>query len=118
MRMLVLGAGRMGLGAVHDLAKQHDVDGVTVADVNFDRAKQVAARVGSPKVKAVHFNVVDDVQGIAEQMHGHAATISCVNYWYNELLAQAAIAAGSHFCDLGGNNTVVDAELALDADAK
>src|SRR5205814_9436056 len=40
------------------------------------------------------------------------------NYWHNELLARAAIDAGANFCDLGGNNSVVDAELALDAEAK
>ena len=51
-------------------------------------------------------------------MRGHAAAISCVNYWYNEMLARAAIQAGTNFCDLGGNNSVVDAELALDAEAK
>jgi lysine 6-dehydrogenase len=118
MKMLVLGAGRMGLGAVHDLAKQDDVDVVTVADVVYERAQTIAARVGSPKVKPVHFDAASGVEGVAQQMQGHAATISCVNYWYNELLAKAAIMAGSHFCDLGGNNTVVDAELALDAEAK
>ena len=35
MRMLVLGAGRMGLGAVHDLASQPDVEEVTVADAEY-----------------------------------------------------------------------------------
>jgi lysine 6-dehydrogenase len=51
-------------------------------------------------------------------MNGHAAAISCVNYWLNERLARAAIDSGTHFCDLGGNNDVVDAELALDAEAR
>jgi lysine 6-dehydrogenase len=41
-----------------------------------------------------------------------------VNYWLNERLARASIEAGTHFCDLGGNNDVVDAELALDAEAR
>ena len=42
MKMLVLGAGRMGLGAVHDLAAQKDVSEVTVADVDALRARDVA----------------------------------------------------------------------------
>jgi lysine 6-dehydrogenase len=41
-----------------------------------------------------------------------------VNYWLNEKLAHAAIEAGTNFCDLGGNNDIVDAELALDAEAR
>lgn len=115
--MLVLGAGRMGLGAVHDLAQQDDVDVVTVADMSAERAQFIATRVGSPKVKPVHLDVKDQ-NAVVDLMRGHASTISCVNYWLNEQLARAAIAAGSNFCDLGGNNTVVDAELALDAEAK
>jgi len=51
-------------------------------------------------------------------MQGHDAVISCVNYWYNESLSRAAIEARASFCDLGGNNYVVDAQLALNAEAE
>jgi len=115
MKMLVLGAGRMGYGAVFDLARQPDVERVTVADAVLDRARHMATL--SPKVEAVQLDVSDD-DAVVDLMRGHASAISCVNYWYNEKLARAAIAAGTNFCDLGGNNTVVDAELALDAEAK
>ena len=117
MKMLVLGAGRMGLGAVHDLAAQPDVTEVTVADYEASRAQDVAARVGSPKVRAAQIDCNDHAAVVA-LMRGHASAISCVNYWLNERLARAAIEAGTNFCDLGGNNDVVDAELALDASAK
>ncbi|HKS25221.1 MAG TPA: saccharopine dehydrogenase C-terminal domain-containing protein [Thermoanaerobaculia bacterium] len=114
-KILVLGAGRMGYGAAFDLARQADVEQVTVADAMLDRAEHVAAL--SPKIRPVHLDVSDDAT-VTELMRGHASAISCVNYWYNEKLARAAIAAGTNFCDLGGNNTVVDAELALDAEAR
>src|ERR671929_171339 len=78
MRVLVLGAGRMGLGAAYDLA--HNSEGV-------------------------------------ESVRGHDAAISCVTYFHNLSLARAAVEARTNFCDLGGNNTVVDAELALDGEA-
>src|SRR2546423_247523 len=116
MNFLVLGAGRMGLGAVHDLAAQPDVARVTVADVDGERARAVAARAGS-KGQAVAIDVADRA-AVAALMRDHAAAISCVNYWLNEQLAAAAIEAGTNFCDLGGNNSVVDAELALDAAAR
>jgi lysine 6-dehydrogenase len=116
MRILVLGAGRMGLGAVHDLAKQPDVEEVTVADVAADRANHVASAVeGNVTPRAIDVSRHEDVVAL---MRGHDSAISCVNYWLNERLARAAIEAGTNFCDLGGNNDVVDAELALDADAK
>ena len=116
MNILVLGAGRMGLGAVHDLAAQPDVDRVTVADMDGDRARAVAARAGA-KGHAVAVDVADRA-AVTSLMRGHAAAISCVNYWLNEQLARAAVDAGTNFCDLGGNNAVVDAELALDAEAR
>ena len=116
MRMLVLGAGRMGLGAVHDLVSQSDVDAVTVADYELSKAKAIASRYPR-KVTAAQIDC-NDQQAVVALMRGHASAISCVNYWLNERLAKAAIEAGTHFCDLGGNNDVVDAELALDEQAR
>ena len=116
MRILVLGAGRMGFGAVHDLVKQPDVDEVTVADVAAERAHHVASAVdGNVTPRAIDVSRHDDVVAL---MRGHDSAISCVNYWLNERLARAALEAGTNFCDLGGNNDVVDAELALDAEAR
>jgi lysine 6-dehydrogenase len=115
--MLVLGAGRMGLGAVHDLVSQPDVTEVTVADVDVKKARAVASRFPAGRVKPVPIDVSDH-QAVAGLMRGHAAAISCVNYWLNESLARGAITAGTHFCDLGGNNDVVAAELALDGQAR
>ncbi|MBK5259526.1 MAG: saccharopine dehydrogenase NADP-binding domain-containing protein [Thermoanaerobaculia bacterium] len=117
MKLLVLGAGRMGLGAVHDLASQPDVAEVTVADVDGAKARAIASRVKHGKVTAVEADI-SDARAAVKLMRGHASAISCVNYWHNEKLARAAIEAGTNFCDLGGNNDVVDAELALDADAR
>ncbi len=116
MKLLVLGAGRMGLGAVHDLASQADVEQVTVADVDQLRANAVAARVGS-KVVPMHLDA-NNHDATIRLMQGHAAVISCVVYKLNEHLAKCAIEAGTNFCDLGGNNDVVAAELALDAEAR
>jgi lysine 6-dehydrogenase len=114
--MLVLGAGRMGLGAVHDLCSQPDVEAVTIADVDESKAREIAKQYPG-KVQARRADASDHAAVVA-LMKGHASTISCVNYWLNEGLARAAIEAGTNFCDLGGNNDVVDAELALDAEAR
>lgn len=116
MRMLVLGAGRMGLGAVHDLVSQSDVTEVTIADFDLAKAEAIAGRYPE-KVRAVGIDC-SDRKAVIALMTGHASAISCVNYWLNETLASAAIEARTNFCDLGGNNTVVDAELALDAEAR
>ena len=108
----------MGLGAVYDLVHNSpDVERVTAADFEPGKAEAVAAAVGTERVDARQIDA-SDYAAVRGLMRGHDSVISCVNYWYNEALAKAAIEAKANFCDLGGNNYVVDAELALDAEAK
>lgn len=118
MKILVLGAGRMGLGAAYDLAHNSEgVELVTVADVDEGRARAVAETLRDVRVRAAHVDVEDRAR-VVELMRGHDAALSCVTYFHNLSLARAAVEAQTHFCDLGGNNTVVDAELALDEEAR
>jgi lysine 6-dehydrogenase len=117
MKILVLGAGRMGLGAAYDLAHAADVQSVTVADVDLERARAVASTINSPKLKPAQVDVANHDR-VVELMRGHDSCISCVTYFYNLQLARAAVEARVNFCDLGGNNAVVDEELALDEAAR
>ncbi len=118
MKILVLGAGRMGFGAVYDLVHNSpEVEFVTVADFDFAKAEEVAAKVGSEKVFAKQIDA-SNYSAAIEVMREHDSAISCVNYWYNLELSKAAIETRTNFCDLGGNNYIVDAQLALDAAAK
>ena len=118
MKILVLGAGRMGLGAVFDLAHNSpEVEAITVADAHFAKAEEIVKIVNSPKVSAVELDV-SDYEKTVSVMRGHDAAISCVNYWFNVSLSKAAIETNCNFCDLGGNNYIVDEQLALDEEAK
>ncbi|MBX3267684.1 MAG: saccharopine dehydrogenase NADP-binding domain-containing protein [Acidobacteria bacterium] len=118
MKILVLGAGRMGHGAAFDLVHNSPgVEQVTVADADLKKAEAVAEAVGTSRIDAHHVDAANH-SDIARLMTGHDSAISCVNYWYNESLSRAAIETQTNFCDLGGNNYVVDAQLALDDDAK
>jgi lysine 6-dehydrogenase len=118
MKILVLGSGRMGLGAAFDLAhNSDDVQAVTVADLDMERALSVVAAVKSNRVKPAQIDVADD-RAVLELMRGHDAAISCVTYFHNVRLARAAVEARVNFCDLGGNNSVVAEELALDEAAR
>lgn len=118
MKVLVLGAGRMGHGAVYDLAHNSRwVEAITVADFDFAKAEKIVRDVGTYKVTACRIDAsnYDDIVGL---FSGHDSVISCVNYWYNVELSKAAIETGVNFCDLGGNNYVVDDQLALDEQAR
>ncbi len=118
MKILVLGAGRMGHGAAYDLVHNSPgVTDVTVADFDLKKAESVAEAVGTSRIDAHHIDAANH-SDVARLMSGHDSAISCVNYWYNESLSRAAIETGTNFCDLGGNNYVVDEQLALDDKAK
>ncbi|MGD9631508.1 MAG: saccharopine dehydrogenase family protein [Pyrinomonadaceae bacterium] len=118
MKILVLGAGRMGHGAAFDLIHNSpEIESVTVADLDLEKAEAVARAVGTDRIKAAEIDASNEAD-IARIMAPHDSAISCVNYWYNESLTRTAISTGTHFCDLGGNNYVVDSQLALDDEAK
>ena len=118
MKILVLGAGRMGHGAVYDLVHNSpEVEAVTVADFHLKTAQEVARKVGTDKITATEIDA-SNYEAVSELMRGHDSAISCVNYWYNLELSKAAIETKTNFCDLGGNNYVVDEQLALDEAAK
>ena len=118
MKILVLGAGRMGYGAAFDLVHNSPgVEAVTIADFDLGKAEQAAEKIGTSRINArrVDASIYSEIVAL---FTGHDSVISCVNYWYNESLSKAAIETRSNFCDLGGNNYVVDAQLALDVEAK
>ena len=108
----------MGLGAAYDLAHNSpDVTAITVADADAERVRAVVRQVNSPILGGVTLEATDAPRVVA-LMRGHDAVISCVNYFHNEQLANAAVIARVNFCDLGGNNDVVRAELNLHEQAR
>jgi lysine 6-dehydrogenase len=121
MKLLVIGSGMMGSAAAYDMARQEQVEAVTLADSDQRRAKEVAARVnkitGEKKVRAVGLDASHE-KAAARLMRGHDAALSAVPYFLNLGLAKAAVEARCHFADLGGNNTVVRQELALSSKAE
>ncbi len=120
MKLLVLGAGMMGYSAAYDMARCARVDSVTIADADKGRAKSSVAAVNKlTKTKKVSATSIDAAnQGaIRKLMSNHDGCLSAVPYFFNLGLAKAAVDAGCHFADLGGNNTVVRQELELDKKA-
>jgi lysine 6-dehydrogenase len=119
MKLLVLGAGMMGSSAAYDMARCARVEEVTLADADKKLAEAAAKRVSKlsgKKVRAVGVNASDRRQVIG-LMKKNDGALSAVPYFFNEKLAEWAIEAKCHFADLGGNNTVVRKELALDKKA-
>lgn len=121
MKLLVIGSGLMGSAAAYDMARAKNVESVTLADADARRLKAATARVNSltrgKKVRGVTLDAAD-AQAAAGVMAGHDAVLSAVPYFYNVGLARAAIEAGCHFADLGGNTTVVRKTYAMASKAE
>jgi len=101
----------------YDLVRQEDVDEVRVCDVDPARLSSLKRWLRSGKVRTFKADA-GDRQRMTELMKPCDVAVSCVPYFFNLGLARAAVATQTHFCDLGGNNDVVNAELALGVQAK
>lgn len=111
----------MGRAAAYDMARTERVESVTLADNDKARLEQAVAQVnqlaGGDKVRAAQLDAADTAAAL-ELMRGHDGALSAVPYFFNLGLVKAAISASCHFADLGGNNTVVRQELALEYEAQ
>ncbi len=120
MRLLVIGSGMMGSAAAYDMARSAAVEAVTLADIDKRRAQKAAAQInrlaGGRKVAFAEVDAADQ-RAVGKLMKRHQAALSSVPYFRNYALAEAAIEAGCHFADLGGNDRIVRQELALDKKA-
>jgi len=116
MRFLVLGAGRQGRAAAYDMLR-HGAAEVVLADQDRAVAEDACRWLARPEAVPLALDA-GDPGAVLQAMRRADVTLSAVVYRLNVSLARAAIEAGCHFLDLGGNNDVVDAELALDDEAR
>ncbi len=116
MKLLVIGSGMMGSAAAFDMARSPQVKSVTLADVDDKRVKRAVRKInqltGGRKARAARLDA-SKLKQASTLMRGHDGILSGVPYFLNLGLCQAALDAGCHFADLGGNNAVVRKEYAL-----
>lgn len=118
---LVIGAGRQGTAAAYDLACFGEAARILLADREPSIARRAADKVN--QLSGTHLATpltldVGDPRDVEEALKGIDAVLSAVPYYFNLELTRSAIAAGAHYCDLGGNTEIVRTQIALDAEAK
>jgi lysine 6-dehydrogenase len=116
MRYTVLGAGMMGSAVAYDLAVTYPGEEVVLADLDGEAAAKSAKAIG-PNVRPLQLDV-NNLEGLASALRGSSVVVSAVSYAVNELVTRAAIQAGVHMVDLGGNNDIARRQMALDRMAK
>jgi len=102
MKALVYGAGRMGRVAGWDLQR----NGFFVDYADLQKADDVIC------IKS------HSLKDMVELFSKYDVVLGCADYSLNFGLSKMCIEAKTHFCDLGGNNTVVFQQLGLHDEAK
>jgi lysine 6-dehydrogenase len=116
MKYTVIGAGMMGSAVAYDLATINPTDEIIIADIDLQQAERTAKAIGPNATPLkLDVNVQNDV---VRAIEGSNAVISAVSYSVNLQITKAAIRAGVHVCDMGGNDDVVKKQVALHSDAK
>src|SRR5215218_7187762 len=117
MRMLVLGAGLQGSACAYDLLQNPEVSQVRLADLRFDHLPAFLAPLSGPRLIPTTLDVRDR-EAVLAVMRECDAVMSAIPYYFNLQLAECAVEAGVHFCDLGGNTEIVFQQKELDARAR
>jgi lysine 6-dehydrogenase len=119
----------MGAAAAYDLARSPGVEMVLVADQGFARARDALAlaekakavpgapRGGRARLEMIQLDVTDR-GAVISLLRNVDCALSAVPYPFNEDLTRAAVEAGTHLCDLGGNDAVVRQQHAFSDAAK
>lgn len=117
MKLVILGAGLMARGAAFDFLKNDQLTALTVADSSDDALRAFRAQFPDPRLTTIRFDAQDSaaVRGLLQDADG---VFCSVHYGFNIEFARAAIATKTHMVDLGGNNDVVAAELAMTREAE
>jgi lysine 6-dehydrogenase len=106
MKMMVLGAGLQGSACAFDLLQQPNVTQVTLADHRLGALPQFLSGDWDGRLRTLRLDVTDDT-AVAKALEGHTSVMSAIPYYYNAPMARAAVEAGCHFSDLGGNTEIV-----------
>jgi lysine 6-dehydrogenase len=102
MHIIVLGgAGAMGRIAARTLTEYDDVDQITIADYNEERAHEVAAALHSSNLQVKQIDV-NDADRLCKLLRGADVALNAVEYIFNLPVLKACIQEKVHYADLGG----------------
>lgn len=119
MTITVLGAGSIGASVVRELcARTGEVEQVQVCDTRSQALQRLHEQVDADQFLRSFQVDVRDTGVLSQIVKGSDCVISCVPAELNPELAELCLDVGVHFCDLGGEDALVDQQLALDERAR
>lgn len=108
----VIGSGKQGTAEGYDLVRFGRAGKLIMADRDLECARQAAHRINTltgTTAATAHGVDASSETALTRLLMEHGVTTCCgaAHYALNLTMTRAAIAAGAHFCDMGGNTGVV-----------
>jgi len=120
MKVVVLGgAGAIGSMAARILASSETFSEVIIGDINFEKAKKLAAEIGIEGVSAAKVDVMDS-RNLRDVIKDSDVVLSCVGPFYKfaPIVLRASIDAGVNHVDICDDVDATEQLLKMDPDAK
>lgn len=117
MRITVIGAGAVGSAVAHELHERAAVQQIQICDARARSLQRLHDRVKGSKLRSFQVDV-RDINILEPILRGSDCVIGCAAPEVNPILAEICLELGIHFCDLGGNEAIVEKELKLDERAR
>lgn len=117
MKVIVLGAGKMARGLVHDFLSNRDITDIWIVDQSKDALKTIEEHFNDSRINTT-LAAADDYAILRPLFEQAGGAVSAVPYDFNFGLSQLAVDTATHFVDLGGNNSVVAKQFGLHDKAK
>lgn len=112
MKAVVIGYGKIGKAIIYDLLKHNEFEKIYLIDQKLINIIDLDGRVDPYQYdlnNEAHFKTLEYFL----ESKKINVIISASDYSLNLKLTELAIKIGANFCDLGGNNDVVNAQFAL-----
>ena len=116
--LLIGGTGTFGSQTARRLVAADPVSGVGIAGRNQDALARVVSELGD-KTRAVQIDARDE-RRLASEAEDYDIVVNTAAPEWEVLVPalRATIAAGTHYCDLGGGGETAERQLELDSDAR
>ena len=101
-KVLIVGAGAQGGPCAAILAGEEQVREIRLGDINHDYVKQVADRIGSPKITPQKLDA-NNLEDLVEAAEGVDVIFNFTLIEYNNLIMEAALTCQAHYVDTACN---------------
>lgn len=107
MKVILFGAGHVGLALAKQFIKDTDVKKMMVCDRRGSALEVLQTKVSSPKLRTLRIGMEQETQ-LKSVLKGYDLLINALPLRFSAKLTKLAIKCGVHYLDLGGNQETLE----------